>query len=110
MLSNLTGDPKKLNDEASATRLAWILSSAALEAKGERAELAQTTRTVLETATATPELHQRLATSLRAVGRRDEVVSTLQAYAIDDKENVVACRGAGPRKWPATLICSLHRR
>jgi len=84
--AKLYADPKKLDDSASAARLNWNLSSA-LEAKGDHAAALKHLEQFLKLQPRAPEPYQRLAKLLRAGGRDDEVVPTLQKYADHDRTN-----------------------
>jgi tetratricopeptide (TPR) repeat protein len=84
--AKLFADPKKVNDPAAAARLAWNLSGA-LEGKGDRAAALRRLEEFLALKPRAAEPYQRLARLLRALGRGEEVVPKLQAYAGNDKLN-----------------------
>ncbi len=84
--AKLYGDPKKVNDPASAARLAWNLSGA-LESQGDHAAALKQLQQFLKFQPRAAEPYQRFARLLHASGRGDEAVTTLQQYADRDKLN-----------------------
>ncbi|MCI0703923.1 MAG: tetratricopeptide repeat protein [Planctomycetia bacterium] len=101
--AKLYGDPKKVNDPLSAARLGWNLSGA-LEAKGDPVSALKHLEQFLKLQPRWPEPYQRLAKLLRAAGRDDDVVSTLQKYADGDQTNraLAAVLAAEMARDPAT--------
>lgn len=84
--AKLYADPKRVNDPASAARLSWNLSGA-LEARGDATAALKHLQQFLKYQPRAAEPYQRLARVLRAAGRGDDVVPTLQQYADRDKLN-----------------------
>jgi len=101
--AKLYADPKKVDDPASAARLAWNLSGV-LEAKGDPAAAIKQLESFLTLQPRSPEPYQQLARLLRAAGREDDIVSTLQALADRDKLNrpLAAVLAAEMARNPAT--------
>jgi tetratricopeptide (TPR) repeat protein len=84
--ARLYGDPKKVNDPASAARLSWNLAGA-LEAKGDPVAALKHLEQFLKLQPRAAEPYRRYANLLRAAGRGDDVVRLLQQCADRDKTN-----------------------